>query len=279
MQKFISLTIRISPKSSYSLSPIDREQCGAYIQRIGTMGVNDFMNTVKMLFLRATFIVAVCFAIAASMHADTIMPNFNAAIQGVDYFNFDRVVNDGANHNRTHARPIWGRSFGDIADGADPAILGQWISAARPAVLMSASAASEKHAKSLVLKEEGDDTGGVDKKDVADSTDSAILSAETGFASGGFAGAGLGMGAGGAWNFNPWFGGLPVPGFTAATTASTGNFVTDAAPTNAAATLGASDDPTSAAVPEAGSCFLLGFGLILVTVMGIRYRRYHPIRV
>lgn len=236
------------------------------------------MNTVKVFFLRVTFVVAVCFAVTATLHADTIMPNFNAAIQGVDYFNFDRVVNNSANHNRAHARPVWGRSFGDLADGADPAILSQWISATRPAVLMSASATSEKHAKSSTLKEEGNDTGDVDKKDVADSADSAILSAGTGFATGGFAGAGSSMAAGGAWNFNPWFGGLPVPGFSATTTASTGNFVTDAAPTIAASTLGASDDPTSAAVPEAGSCFLLGFGLILVTVIGIRYRRYHPIR-
>jgi hypothetical protein len=98
------------------------------------------MNTVKILFLRVTFVAAVCFATAGSIHADTIMPNVGAAIQSVDYFNFDRVVSDGANHNRTHARLVWGRSFGDIADGADPAILSQWISATRPAVLMSASA-------------------------------------------------------------------------------------------------------------------------------------------
>jgi hypothetical protein len=234
------------------------------------------MNTVKILFLRVTFVAAVCFATAGSIHADTIMPNFGAAIQGVDYFNFDRVVSDGANHNRTHARLVWGRSFGDIADGADPAILSQWISATRPAVLMSASAGSGKHAKSSALTEEGNDAKDVDKTDVADSTDSAILSAEAGSATVGYAGVGLGMAAGG-WNFNPWFGGLPVPGFSAATAASTGNFVTDADPTIATPTLGESDDPTSAAVPEAGSCFLLGFGLIMVTMIGFRYRRSHPI--
>src|SRR5579864_89648 len=100
------------------------------------MGVNELMNTIKILFLRLTLIVGICFATAGGVHADAIMPNFGAAIQGVDYFNFDRVVNDGANHNRTHARPVWGRGFGDIADGADPAILSQWISATRPAALM-----------------------------------------------------------------------------------------------------------------------------------------------
>ncbi len=231
------------------------------------------MNTVKILFLRVIFIVGVCFATAGSIHADTIMPNFGAAIQGGDYFSFDRVVSDGTNHNRKHARPVWGRAFGDIADGADPAILSQWISATRPALRMSASAGSGKHAESSALNDAKD----VDKTNVADSTDSAILSAETGAATVGYAGAGLSMEAGGGWNFNPWFGGLPVPGFSTATAASTGNFVTDADPTIASPTLGESDDPTSAAVPEAGSCFLLGFGLIMVTIIGLRYRRYHPI--
>jgi hypothetical protein len=276
MQKFSPLAIGNSPKSSYSLSPIACVQVLEYIRRIGTKGVNQFMNNVKILLLHVAFILGVYFATAGSVHADAIMPNFGAAIQGVDYFSFDRVASDGANHNRTHARLVWGRSFGDIADGADPAILSQWISATRPAVLMSASAGSEKHAKSSALTEE--DAKNVEKTDVADSTDSAILSAETGSATVGFAGAGPGMGAGvGGWNFNPWFGGLPVPGFSAATATSAGNFVTDADPTVATPTLGESDDPTSAAVPEAGSCFLLGFGLIMVTIIGLRYRRYHPI--
>lgn len=232
-------------------------------------------------------IAAMCLPIVAGLKADTMMPNFNAAIQGGNYFGFDRAVNGIANHNRTYPRAIWDRSFGPIGSipgGEDSAIPLQ-LYAQRPSTLTNAPAGAEKHAAPSALKNDGDEPKDTDKTNAAGGSDSTV----------GFADIGVGM-AGGGWNLNPWFGGLPTHSISTGTTASattasvttsvgttvlgtpasTVNLAIDADPTSAAATLDDSDGPASA-VPEAASCVLLGLGLIMMTCLGLRYRRYHPV--
>jgi hypothetical protein len=242
------------------------------------------MNTLKIVFMRVALIAAMCLPIVGGLKADTMMPNFTAAIQGGDYFSLDRVANGGgANHIRTHSSAIWDRSFAMIPDGEDPAM--PLPLSPRAAMLTSASAGAEKHAASSALKNDGDEAKNADKSNPADGSDSTV----------GFADIGVGM-AGGGWSLNPWFGGLPVHTIGTGTTSSATtaaaapalgttasgtsesivNLAIDADPTIVASALDDIDGPASA-VPEASSCVLLGLGLIMVTCLGLRYRRYHPI--